>query len=99
MTRIIYERSDGSTGNEIHFEQDLESLARDDAENLLRLIQEADFFDLPENLVVHPNTDEFQYQITIEDEDRNHTVRVSDSTMEKSLLPLIKELSLLKLFQ
>ena len=99
MTRIIYERSGGALGNEIHFEQELEALSRDDAENLLRLIQEADFFNLPENLVVHPSPDEFQYQITIEDDDGSHTVRVSDSTMEKPLLPLIKELTLLKLFQ
>lgn len=95
----MYEWSDGALGNNIHFEQELESLSRDNARNLLRLIQEADFFNLPEDLVVHPNLDESQFRITIEEDDRSHTARISDSTMEKSLLPLIKELTLLKLLQ
>jgi hypothetical protein len=99
MTRIMYEWPGGALGNNIHFEQELESLSEDNARNLLRLIQEADFFNLPEDLVVHPNLDEFQYRITIEEDDRSQTARISDSTMEKSLLPLIKELTLLKLLQ
>ena len=99
MTRIFYRRSGGVLGNEIQFEQELESLSEEDEQHLMLLIREADFFNLPENLVVHPSADEFQYHVTIEDQDRSHTVRVSDSTMEKSLLPLIKELTLLKLFQ
>ena len=99
MTRVIYDRSGGAIGNDMHLELELDSLSEEDTKNLLRLIDEADFFNLPENLAVHPSADEFKYQITVDAENRSHTVRVSDSTMEKSLLPLIKELTLLKMLQ
>jgi phage portal protein BeeE len=99
MTHITFDRSGGVIGSDMHLELDTQNLSEEDASVLRRLIDEADFFNLPENLVVQPNTDEFQYQITIDDDERSHTVRVSDSSMEKPLHPLIKELTLLKMLQ
>ena len=99
MTNINFDRSGGATANDIHFELDVDNLSEVDAQNVRRLIDESGFFDLPENLTAKTSTDEFQYTISINAEDRSHTVHVSDSTMPNSLRPLIKELTMLKLLQ
>ncbi len=99
MTHVSFDRSGGVTANPMHLDLELENLPEADSQNLLRLIAESVFFDLPEDPAVNPSGDEFQYTIGINAEDRSHTIHVSDSTMPNSLLPLIKELTLLKMFQ
>ena len=96
MTTITFERSGGVIGKELHLDLDLESLPEDEAERLQKLIDEADFFNVPENLAARSSADEFQYKITLDDGSKSHTVRTSDTTMPKSLLPLVKELTMLK---
>ena len=96
MTTINFERSGGVAGNEIHLKLDLNSLPADEAQNLLKLISEADFFKIPENLVAKSTTDEFRYTITVNAGQSSHTVHTSDTTMPKPLLPLVNELTMLK---
>lgn len=95
MTTITFERSGGVIGNELRLDLELESLADYEAEHLQKLIDEADFFNIPPDLAANVTPDEFQYTITIENEDASHTVRTSDTTMPQTLLPLVKELTLL----
>jgi hypothetical protein len=63
--------------------------------SITRLVEEAQFFDLPENLIRNFEPDEYQYTITVDAGITNHTVRTNDSTMPSSLRPLVTELSLL----
>jgi len=96
MTIVTFERSGGIVGNEVYLDLDLESLSRDTAQRLQKLIAKADFFNIPANLGMSSTPDEFQYRVTVDDGDKYHSVRTTDTTMPKSLLPLIRELTMLK---
>jgi len=97
MTTINFERSGGATGKDLHLDLDFNTLPEDESHRLLKLIEEADFFNIPEHPAEQFTADEFQYTIGVNAGQANHTVHVSDSTMPKGLLPLAKELTMLKL--
>lgn len=99
MTQIDFERSSGLVGRRIRYSVDLHDLSADEAQNLQKLIDEANFFDLPEDLHGSATPDEFQYQLSIQDGDKRHTVNASDTTMPRSLVPLVKELTMLQMLQ
>lgn len=92
MAKIMFERSGGFLGQSIDITLDLDSLPSNESRHLLYLVQGADFFRIPENLVAPLTTDEFLYTITVEAGATRHRVRVNDTTMPESLRPLINEL-------
>jgi hypothetical protein len=95
-TKITFDRSGGAIGQQIHLQVDVDQLPGDEAQNLLQLLGEADFFEIPEDLTGHKTPDEFEYTITVEaGQSASHTVRASDTTMPKSLMPLVQELTLI----
>ena len=96
MTTIAFKRSGGFVGQGMRFELNLGQLPAGDARNIIRLIEQAEFFNLPENLIVKFNPDEYQYTITVDAGSISHTVRTNDTTMPASLRPLVDELSSLK---
>jgi hypothetical protein len=77
----------------MRLEVKLEELPGDEAGALLRLIEQAGFFKIPENLIVKFNPDEYQYTITVDLGVIYHTVRTNDTTMPATLRPLVEELS------
>ena len=91
--RISYERSGGFMGRKLNFSVDLDELPTDQAEILKRLLEKADFFNLPENLISRRVPDEFTYIITVETATQSHMVRVSDTSMTDPLRSLLDELS------
>jgi hypothetical protein len=93
MAKITFKRSGGFIDRGMRFELNLNSLPISEVRNITRLVEEAQFFDLPENLVRNFQPDEYQYTITVDAGITYHTVRTNDSTMPSSLRPLIKELS------
>jgi len=95
MAKISFKRSGGFIGRGFRFELNLNNLPISTVRNITRLVEEAQFFDLPENLIKNFKPDEYQYTITVDAGITNHTVRTNDSTMPSSLRPLVKELSLL----
>lgn len=95
MAKISFKRSGGFIGNGMRFEVNLNDLPISAVRHITRLVEEAQFFDLPENMIKTFKPDEYQYTITVDAGITNHTVRTNDSTMPSSLRPLIKELSLL----
>lgn len=97
MTTIVFERSGGATGKDLHLDLDFNTLPEDESHRLLKLIEDADFFNIPERPVETFTEDEAQYTIGISAGQTSHTVHTSDSTMPKSLLPLVKELTMLKI--
>lgn len=98
MTTINFKRSGGFVGKGMRLELKLEELPGDEARALLRLIEQAEFFKIPENLIVKFNQDEYQYTITVDMGVIYHTVRTNDTTMPSSLRPLVEELSALQTF-
>ena len=97
MTTITFERSGGATGNDLHLDLDLNTLPEDEAQHLMKLIEEADFYNIPEHTAEQFAPDEFRYMIAVNGEPMNHTVHTSDSSIPKNLLPLTKELTMLKI--
>lgn len=95
MAKITFKRSGGFVGPGMRFELNLNDMPISAVRNITRLVEEAQFFDLPENLIKTFKPDEYQYTITVDAGITNHTVRTNDSTMPSSLRPLIKELSML----
>lgn len=96
MTTIAFKRSGGFIGTGMRFQIDLDQLPINDARYIDRLIEQAQFFNLPENLIIKFNPDEYQYTITIDLGMTCHTVRTNDTTMPASLRPLVDGLSALK---
>lgn len=98
MTTISFKRSGGFVGKGLRVQFVLNELPSRDANVLLRLLEESQFFTLPENMIVKFNPDEYQYTITVDAGVIYHTVRTNDSTMPASLRPLVEELSSLQAF-
>jgi hypothetical protein len=98
MTTITFKRSGGFVGKGMRLQLALDELPRSDASALLRLIEQSEFFKLPENLIVKFNPDEYQYTITVDVGVICHTVRTNDTTMPAALRPLVDELSSLRTF-
>lgn len=96
MTTITFKRSGGFIGTGMRFQIDLDQLPVNDARDIVQLIEQAEFFNLPENLITKFNPDEYQYTINVDLGVTSHTVRTNDTTMPASLRPLVDELSALK---
>ena len=93
MTQITFERSGGILGRKVSLRLDLESLPADQSTALQQSLDEADFFNLPENMISSPVPDEFTYTITIQEAAKQHTVRLSDTSATEALRPLLQNLS------
>jgi Emfourin len=94
LAKIIFERSSGLLlGQTINNTLDLDSLPASESEHLIHLIQEADFFHIPENLTSQSAADEVFYSITVEAGATRHRVRVSNTSVPEPLMPLVNELA------
>src|SRR6266498_4103573 len=93
MAKITFKRSGGFIGRGMRFELNLNNLPISAVRNITRLVEEAQFFDLPENLIKNFKPDEYQYTITVDAGITNHTVHTSDSSAPESLRPLLEKLS------
>jgi hypothetical protein len=89
--RISFERTGGFAGITKKTTVDTDTLLPNEASTLLRLVEAADLFRLPE-LITSPNlqSDRFQYKLTVEDHGKQHTVTVSESALPGTLRPLIE---------
>lgn len=94
MTTITFGRSGGIIGNELHYTFELESLSEEETQRIQKLIEDANFFNIPANLEGSSSPDEFRYEITVNDGTENHTVYTTDTAMPQSLIPLVKELTM-----
>ena len=97
MTTITFERSGGVVGNEIYLDLNVDTLSEDNAKRLSNLLENADFFKIPSNLGMASTTDEFQYKVTVDNGNEHHSVHTTDTTMPKSLFPLVRELTMLQI--
>jgi hypothetical protein len=97
MTTINFKRSGGVIGNELQLDLELDSLPEDEAQRLQKMIDESDFFNIPEDLAGRSTVDEFQYEVAVDNGSEHHAISTTDTTMPKSLFPLVKELTLMRM--
>lgn len=89
--RISFERTGGFAGISKITTVDTTTLAPQEADVLSRLVEVADFFKLPAKITSpHPQSDRFQYKLTLEDNGQQHTVVVSEAVLPGTLRPLIE---------
>lgn len=73
--RIQYQRTGGFAGIKLSGKIDLEDLDEEIAQKIQHLLDESDFFDLPEHLQSDDSTrDQFNYTITVESKKGHHSV-------------------------
>jgi len=89
--RIFIERTGGFAGMTMRTAVDKKDLAPDEALKLHQLVEDADLFNLPQEIMPPSRSlDRFQYKLTVEENGRQHTVRVSEEAMPGKLKPLVK---------
>lgn len=94
MMKITFECSGGMLPQNLSLTLRLDRLPSQDALNLLRMIQKANFFGLPRNLIKSPEPEKIFYTITVEDEYQRHRVQANENSTPPILRPLVDELSM-----
>jgi hypothetical protein len=92
--RIEFVRSGGLAGIPLTAKIDSQNLSQDESAVLEKMVNEAGFFDLPEQIKpASPKPDRFEYQITVSSSQRTHTVTVNETGVTDKLRPLIEHLT------
>ena len=97
MAKIVFERSGGFLEPPMGLTLDVNTLPLREAKNIMYLIEDADFFRFPEDLVDESAVDDFIYTIIVETNSAQHCVNVSDMYLSEPLQLLVNELSALAL--
>jgi hypothetical protein len=93
VQRIKYERTGGFAG--MRFQADFEpgELPEEQSRQLLDLLDEMDFDDLPEDMTGSPaHPDQFTYTITVQTHKGAHTIVVGDSSAPEEMQELLRML-------
>ncbi len=86
ILRISIERTGGVAGITIRSTVDAKDLAPEEGQKLRQMVEESNFFNLPAKIASRsPQPDRFQYELTVEEEGRRHTVMVSEEVMPEKL--------------
>ncbi len=92
--RIQFARSGGFAGMHLAGTIDTSALSPGDAQALQNEVNNAHFFELPAQLTGGSGAerDRYQYDITVEDGPRKHTVTMGESAIPNNLQPLVQHL-------
>lgn len=92
--KIYFEQSGGFTGIDNNILINSNSLDTEEASELQRLVDNANFFDLPsEPATPFHGADYLEYKITIETNDnKKYSIKTTDLTMPPNVGPLIRYL-------
>ena len=91
--RIRFERSGGFANISLKAEIDSAELPPERAQELSRLVAKARSFDQPAPPTTTSMPDQFQYEVTIEDDGRSETIKTSDDAASDDLKLLFDFLS------
>jgi hypothetical protein len=91
--KILFERSGGFAGIGVHTAVDTDELPPQEADPLKEMVYGANFFELPRELPANQGTDRFNYRVTVEDGDREHTVQLNGGAVPDDLQPLLQHLT------
>jgi hypothetical protein len=88
--RVHFERSGGFGGLLLTVTIESDTLSVDEQQQLRRLIDEADFFNLPAELSDSSGAvDQFVYKVVVESADRSHSVQTTEAAAPTTLQPLL----------
>jgi hypothetical protein len=91
--RISFERTGGVAGMVMAVELDTRRFPQEESQTWEDLVEAADFFKLSPTLhSAQPETDRFEYKLTVWKGLRRHTVTVSESAAPAALQPLLERL-------
>ena len=89
--KVGFERTGGFAGMVTSTVVDTATLPSNEANQLRQLVDAADVFRLPANITATtPQPDRFQYRLTVEDNDKKHTVMVGEQAVPGNLRPLLE---------
>lgn len=91
VMKIHFERSGGFAGMTMNVDIDAHALSDTEREALMTHLSNAEFFALPSAIADQSTTgaDRYNYRITIQSDDRTHTVECTDGSAPASLTPLL----------
>ncbi len=87
--RVLCKRTGGVAGLRVPAEVDSEQLTAAQARELKKLVEEANLFDQPAKPRSKAMPDQFQYEITVEDEGKTHSFMTNDAAASDELLGLV----------
>jgi hypothetical protein len=88
--RMTFERTGGFAGITMTKVVDTATLPDNEAKQLRHLVDAADFFRLPKTITSRSRQpDRFRYELTLEDNGKQHTVEVSEQAIPGTLRPLV----------
>jgi len=94
--RIRVLRTGGFAGIALNADVDSEQLEPFERDGLKRLVEAAGFFELPAKIEAREGgADRFQYEITVEETARSHTVASGDAGMSEPLNNLVRQVLML----
>lgn len=93
--KIYFKRSGGFEGSTTDVALNTNSLSPDESLNIKQLLNDAKFFDLPSKSAAPKRgaADYFKYKITVETEQRMHTVETTDVSMNPMLHSIVNFLN------
>lgn len=95
-THIHYERTGGFAGLKLSAAFELDDLDDDQGKQLAELLDDLDFFDLPDQILPpRPGSDQFTHKIEVAGKKGSHSVLTTDSAAPEKLRELIEMLNLL----
>jgi len=90
VKKIHFERTGGFAGIRLAAEIEVNELPEEQKREILELLDEMDFDELPEKLIKKmPIPDEFVYSITVEADDGKYNVTGGESSMPQEMNPLL----------
>lgn len=94
VERIRFERTGGFAGIKIAKDLKLEDLPDDQAQRLLKLLDDVDFDELPEQMTgTKSMPDQFRYVITVKTKKGEHTVVTGDASAPEKMQELLQLLN------
>ncbi len=91
IQKIKYERTGGFAGIRLAADIKVNDLPEDQKKEILELLDELDFDELPEKLAGKmPMPDEFVYSIIVESEKREYKVLAGESALPDDMQPLLE---------
>jgi hypothetical protein len=94
IKRIKFERTGGFAGIRFAAEFDLDDLPEEQAHQILELLDDLDFDELPEKIFGGQQiADGFSYSITVITQKRQHSVMTTDTSAPKEMEPLLELLT------
>jgi hypothetical protein len=94
--KISYRRTGGFAGMTLSYDIDVDTLSSEEAKEIDVLVASANFFKLPLHIQAEtPGLDQFQYTLSIETKEVQHTVEFGEVSMPDNLRPLVDKIRIL----